>query len=153
MLERDGKSQGKDGPKQVCSSWFARHSWLATSGANVYRPGVFLRLSMPSMPFALLFCVFGSFSYFLLSLNPRPFILFFSISMCPGRHTQLADNCRCPLLFCFVFTFLGMPLFFSIMYRCCIHFYGEYVVRFSSGWYSRDRELDFDINQSKHVLK
>ena len=51
MPERDGKDQGKDGPKQACSCWFVRHSWLATSGANVYPPGVLLRLPMP---FALL---------------------------------------------------------------------------------------------------
>ena len=30
MFERDGKDQGEGSPKQACSYWFARHSWLAT---------------------------------------------------------------------------------------------------------------------------
>ena len=40
MLERDGKDQGQESPKQACSGWFACHSGLATSGANLYHPGV-----------------------------------------------------------------------------------------------------------------
>ena len=35
MLERDWKEQEQDSPKQACSCWFARHSRLATSGANL----------------------------------------------------------------------------------------------------------------------
>ena len=36
MPERNGKDQGKENPKQACSCWFARHSWLtAASGANL----------------------------------------------------------------------------------------------------------------------
>ena len=39
MPERDGKDHGEDIPKQACSCrWFARHSQLATSGANLYSP-------------------------------------------------------------------------------------------------------------------
>ena len=41
MPERNGKDQVEDSPKQACSCWFARHnSLLATSGANLYPPGV-----------------------------------------------------------------------------------------------------------------
>ena len=39
MPECDGKNQGEDSPKQAGSCWFARHSSLATSGANLYPPG------------------------------------------------------------------------------------------------------------------
>ena len=39
MPERDGQHQGEDSPKQAGSCWFACHSWLATSGANLYPPG------------------------------------------------------------------------------------------------------------------
>ena len=39
MPERDGKDQGEESPKQACSCWFTRHSWLAISGANLYPPG------------------------------------------------------------------------------------------------------------------
>ena len=41
MSERDGKDQGKDSLKQAGSCLFARHSWLATNGANLYPRGVF----------------------------------------------------------------------------------------------------------------
>ena len=40
MPERDGKDQGEDIPKQAGSCWFARPCRLATSGANLYPPGV-----------------------------------------------------------------------------------------------------------------
>ena len=39
MPERDEKDQEEDSPKQAGSCWFARHSWLATSGVNLYPPG------------------------------------------------------------------------------------------------------------------
>ena len=40
IFERDREDQGKDSPKQACSCWFARHFQEATSGANLYPPGV-----------------------------------------------------------------------------------------------------------------
>ena len=40
--ERDGKNQEEDRPKQAGSCWFARPCWLATSGANLYPPGVWV---------------------------------------------------------------------------------------------------------------
>ena len=40
MSERDGKDQGENSPKQASPRWFARQSWLATSGTNLYPSGV-----------------------------------------------------------------------------------------------------------------
>ena len=65
--------KGEDNPKQADSRSFARHSWLAKSGANLYHPGgcrvVFL--------FRCYACfVFVSFPSFLFSLNPRSFVQF-----------------------------------------------------------------------------
>ena len=48
MSERGGKDQGKDSPKQADSYWFARSCWLATSGANLYPPGVWFADPMTS---------------------------------------------------------------------------------------------------------
>ena len=56
MPERDGKDQGEDSPKQVGSSWFARHSSLATSGTNLYAPGVWCADVMSSFSGDRLFC-------------------------------------------------------------------------------------------------
>ena len=44
--ERDGKDQGKDILKQANSCWFARPRGLATSGANLYPPGVWFADAM-----------------------------------------------------------------------------------------------------------
>ena len=46
MPERDGKDQGEGIPKQAGSCWFARPCWLATSGANLYPPGVWFADAM-----------------------------------------------------------------------------------------------------------
>ena len=48
MPESDGKGQEEDIPKQEASCWFARHSLLATSGANLYPPGVWFADVMSS---------------------------------------------------------------------------------------------------------
>ena len=76
MPERDGKDQGDDSPKQAGSCWFARHSRLATSGANLYPPGGCRVIFLWRFTFVL-FCFV--FVYFLLSLKPRSFVqsLFF----------------------------------------------------------------------------
>ena len=73
MPERDGKDQGEDNPKQVGSSWFARHSSLAISGTNLYAPGVWcagVTSSFSGVVAFVLFCFV--FFVFLLSLEPRP---------------------------------------------------------------------------------
>ena len=48
MPERDGKDQEEDSPKQTGSCWFARPCRLATSGANLYPPGVWFADDMTS---------------------------------------------------------------------------------------------------------
>ena len=40
MPERDGKDQEEDSPKQAGSWRFARPYYVATSGANLYPPGI-----------------------------------------------------------------------------------------------------------------
>ena len=65
MPELDGKDQGEDIPKQAFSCWFARHSWLATSDANLYPPGIWFAdviLSFSGVPFDF-FLVFVSCSF------------------------------------------------------------------------------------------
>ena len=72
MLERDGKGQGEDIPKQAGSCWFARPCRLATSGANLYPPGIWFTDDMT--PFSgITFVLFCFFFVFTLSLKPRPF--------------------------------------------------------------------------------
>ena len=65
MPERDGKNQEEDSPKQAGSCWFARPCWLATSGANLYPPGVWFTDAMAFF-FSLvlrLFCFASFFVY------------------------------------------------------------------------------------------
>ena len=149
MSERDddGKDQGEDSPKQACSCWFARHSWLATSGANLYPPGVFVRrfdtdmmqgtcvlycLSLAFLFFIfLLFCVFFffSFSYFCFhwirgpSFN-RPIIFFLY-----RFFSSFVHHC------CFLFiwrvrrTFSFQMVFFYLLTTGWIFFTSAYYVR------------------------
>ena len=66
MPERHGKDQGEDSPKQVGSCWFARPCGLATSGANLYPPGVWfadVMMSFSGVTFVL-FC-FALLRFFL----------------------------------------------------------------------------------------
>ena len=73
MPERDGKDQGEDSSKPAGSCWFARPCGLATSGANLYPPGVWFADAMASfsdITFVLFCFVFVS----MLSLKPRPFV-------------------------------------------------------------------------------
>ena len=73
MSERDGKDQGEDSPKQAGLCWFARHSRLATSGTNLYPPGVWFADAMSYFSgvnfFSICFVV-----VFLLSLKLRPLV-------------------------------------------------------------------------------
>ena len=92
----------------VRSSKLISHKWrelVSYGGLSVCRYHVaFL------WRFFILFFIFFSlvsFSSFLLSLNPRPFVqssFFEIICMRPDSHTQLANNCLCPpLSLCFSF--------------------------------------------------
>ena len=85
MPERDGEDQREDSPTQACSCWFARHSWLATSGASLYPRGVFIcrrHFAFLSCYVCFVFSLFWfvSFSSFSLSLNPfsRPLVQSFN---------------------------------------------------------------------------
>ena len=73
MTERDGKDQGEDSPKQAGSCWFARLCRLATSGANLYPPGVWFADAMASF-FGVTLVFFCFVFVFMLSLKPRPFV-------------------------------------------------------------------------------
>ena len=80
----DGKGQGKDSPKQAGSCWFARHSWLVKSGANLYPPGVWFADALSSFPGATFVLVSFRFRLYtlinMLSLKkPRPFVQSFFV--------------------------------------------------------------------------
>ena len=126
MPERDGKDQGDDSPKQKAGScWFARPCCLATSGANLYPPGVWFADTMTSFSGLRLFCFASLSSSCLLSLKPRPFVQS-SFDMQAPRY---------PYVFLsffpfFLFIYLEMSLFPSIFSSiAAFSLYGEYVVR------------------------
>ena len=62
MPERDGDDQEQDSPKQACSYWFTRHSWLATSSANLYPSGNSVLFAYSIILLLLFSCAFVSFS-------------------------------------------------------------------------------------------
>ena len=135
MPERDAKDQGEDSPKQARSCWFALPFRLATSGANLYPPGVWFADVMTSFS-GVAFVLFCFVFIFMLSLKSRPFVQFSSTCRRPDSHT----------CFFFPFVYFEMSLFPSVI--CTIaafSLYGEYVVRFPSGWcfLPCDHELDF----------
>ena len=70
MPERDRKNQGEDSPKQAGSCCFASPCGLATSGANLYPPGVWLADAMASFC-GVTFVLFCFVFVFMLSLKPR----------------------------------------------------------------------------------
>ena len=83
MPERDGKYQGEDNPKQTGSYWFVRHCRLATSGVNLYPPGVwFADVMSPFSGVKRLVCVIF---VFILELKPRPFVQSFFDMQAPRQ--------------------------------------------------------------------
>ena len=145
MPKRDGTNQEEDSPKQARLCWFARHSWLATSGANLYRPGVWLAvvmLSFSSVTFVLFNFVFVFFASIeaaaLRSIVPR--------YICAPTATRCSLTTICVLLFvCLFVIVLEMSLFPSTFCTIAVKcLYGEYVVCFpfqlvifhlvSTGW-------------------
>ena len=74
LPERDGKNQGKGSPKQACSYWFARSSWLAT----VARTSILLGA------WPVLYCVSLA-----LSVSRLDFVIDFVISLCCSLRTGL----------------------------------------------------------------
>ena len=119
---RDGKNQGEDNhsPKQACSCWFARHSWLATRGVNLYPPGVFL-FAYAVLPFSDVTCVCSSvffffcFSLCVLSMNPLPFVQSF-FDMHAPRQLHAFSLTTVGNLFCFCF--FGDVAFPTNMHHC-----------------------------------
>ena len=75
MPSRDGKDQEQESLKQACLCWFARHNWLATSGANLNSPGVFDCRCNYVFPWHYVFLSFVLFHFHLfagtLAIRPR----------------------------------------------------------------------------------
>ena len=120
MFERDGTDKVEDSLKKTCSCWFTRGSRLATSGANLH---------------ILLLCCSVSFPFFLLLLNPWPFVQsFFDIHAAP--------TAVCGLIFGHVAFFeYHVPLpFFSWRVR------GTFSLRMVGVFQPCDRKFDFDIS-------
>ena len=132
MPERDGKDQGGDSPKQAGSCWFARPCRLATSGGNLYPPGVWFADVMTSFSGVKFFSFcFASFLVFMLSLKPRPFVQGSSICRRPDSRTCFFIFSLC-LFGEIAFSDLFIYLF---LYHCC--FLLVWRVRrtfFPSGW-------------------
>ena len=96
-------------PKQADSCWFARPCCLATSGANLYPPGVWFADVMTSLS-GVMFVLFCFVFVFMLSLNPRPFVQSFFDMQAPRQQTY----------FSFLsFVYLEMSRFSEyFLYRC-----------------------------------
>ena len=73
MPERDGNDQAEDSPKQAGSCRSTHPSQLATSGANLYLPGVWFADALTSFS-GFTFVLFCFVFVFKLSLKPRPFV-------------------------------------------------------------------------------
>ena len=117
MPERNGKNQEEDSPKPAGSYWFARPCWLATSGVNLYPPGVWLT---EAMAFFLWCCV--CFVLFRFSLKPRPFVQSSFDMQAFREHTTCFFLLIFPLCFC-LFGDVAFSEYFSTF-----SLYGEYVV-------------------------
>ena len=61
LPERDGKDQGEGSPKQACSYWFTRSSWLATVARTSWL-AIVARTSILSGTWPMLYCVSLAFS-------------------------------------------------------------------------------------------
>ena len=133
MPERDEKDQGDDSSKEAGSCWFAHHSRLATSGANLYPPGVWFADVMSSFSDVTFVTVLFRFRLFAFTEAAafRSIVLRSSICMRPYSHTQLPDTCLCPffggLSRCRLFRVFLYPYTFSL-------FMGSTSAFFPSGW-------------------
>ena len=114
MPGRDGKDQEDEDniPKQAGSCWFASPCRLATSGANLYPPGIWFADVMPyfsGVAFVLFCFVFVS----MLLLKPRPFVQSSFDMQAPRLASRVSFFVFSPLVY------LEMSLFPSI---CLYHF-------------------------------
>ena len=122
MPEHDRKDQGQDIPKQACSGWFARHCSLATSGTNLYPPGVWFAgvtqeeghtgfLHLPSAVLVLchvflwcyvcfVFCFSFRLYAFIKAAAFRSIVLRYACA--PTATRKLPNNCLRPFLFWFL---------------------------------------------------
>ena len=76
--------------------------------------------------------------------------------MCPGSHTQLANNCLCPLLFCFFFVSWEVSLFPSILCHSPFPLCMEstlYVFLPDGAFLPCNHGLDFDISLCENSEK
>ena len=120
MPERDGKDQGKDSPKQAGSCWFARPCWLATSGANLYPPGVWFADAMTS-----LWCYV---CFVLLRFRLNAFVEAAALRSIVFRYAGAPIATR--VSFFFPFVYLEMSFFPKTFCAIAVFsLYGEYVVR------------------------
>ena len=116
MPERDGKDQREDSPKQACSCWFARHGCLATSSADLYPPGVWLR-GVISFFCGVTFVMF-LFRFRLLVFIKAAAFNFFSI--CIALTVTRSYLTTVGVLFYFVYIFfLGGVAFPDFSVPCC----------------------------------
>ena len=129
MPERDGKDQGEDSPKQAGSCWFARPCWLATSGANLYPPGVWFADAMT-------FFSGVTFVFVLLRLRLYAFVEAADLLSIVLRYAGAPIATRVSSFFIFVY-YLEMSLFPRILFFHCRRFPLAWKVRrtfFPSGW-------------------
>ena len=153
MPERDGKDQREDSPKQACSCWFARHGCLATSSADLYPPGVWLR-GVISFFCGVTFVMF-LFRFRLLVFIKAAAFNFFSI--CIALTVTRSYLKTVGVLFYFVYIFLLGRCCFSRFFCTMLPFPlldGEFLVQFPSGWclLPYDHGLDFDITSGENSI-
>ena len=102
MPDRDEKGQGEDSPKQAGSCWFDHHCSLATTGANLYPPGVWLADAMSS---------FSDITFVLFRFRPYASIEAVALRLIVLRHVGAPTD---HVFFFFSFVSLEMSLFSSI---------------------------------------
>ena len=107
MPERAKKDQVQDKSRnQVCLGWFARRSLLASSGVNLYPPGVWsadAMLSFSGVTF-ILFLFYLAF-VLMLSLKLRHFVRSFFDMHAPRQPHAVTNHCLRPFFFSFFFSF------------------------------------------------
>ena len=108
------KDQRKGSSKQAGSSWSARYCWLATSGGNLYPPGVWFADAMSSFSAGVTLVLFRFHIYaFIEAAALRPIVFRYAGAPTATRISSFS------LLFAF-FEYFRTIAVFSL--------YGEYVV-------------------------
>ena len=161
MSERDGEDQEEDSPIQACSCWFARHSWLATSGANL-SPGQVFSLADVMLPFSgvsFFLCLVFLFFFRCFHWTRRSSLNRSTIGPRPDSHMQFVKTSECSL-FCVSF-FLEMSLF-RVFVLCTIIVFSFLYWRVPWTFFSFpdgvfflpcDHGLDFDISLCENSIQ